>query len=370
MLGVCFAATSAACVTHPLELVGSGDASAADAGALTTHTPTSAVISTCPNASETPATLGMGFNDGTPAACDAPRGAVHAVSSPADVAALLVGLWYDCTVHSFGIDFGFAGRVFGVELTSDGRYLGYGGRDDATLVPLESLTAENHFDAGFTPTPSSMGTFTVVDGSATYGPGTYELQLHPANGGIFRGQVLVTDAPLQVHFLPPNAEEQVFVQPLPWSPRKGVCSCMNTTETASFEDDPVGLASAILGRWLWCAGLGGAVGNIGVEFAAGNTWYALNEDASGTVTRGNGDNDHGTFVIGPTPPGFPLGPEPLSINLNGTTQGTSTQVLFFANPRVLFYAYGTGGPGGEGGVGPSAAAALWPNLYSTLLPMP
>jgi hypothetical protein len=361
-LGVSLVVVSAACAaTDPVDL-GGDDAATPEAGA---GAPSTMEIVTCTDSS-TSATLGNGFNGERPAACDAPSGAASAVTSPDQMASLLVGLWDDCTHQSFGIDFG--GAPTAVEFTSSGQYVGYGTDDNSTLVPLSSLpgaSGSSSGSGGAAVTPSSTGNFTVVDGSATYGPGTYELQLRPGNGGLFSGQVVVTDDPRQIQYFAQNATEQVFTSPLPWSVREGVCSCIDATETATFQDDPVGLANAILGQWMWCGGNGPPLGNIGIEFAAGSTWYGLDEDASGTVTRDESALGHGTFQIVPTDSlnGPIMGPEPLTVTLSQATQFTFAQVLLFANPRVLLVGIGT--TSAEGG--PTEGVT---NVYSTCFPMP
>lgn len=280
------------------------------------------------------------------------------------MASRIVGLWFDCTRQAFGVD-GPGDDEKAIQLTSDGRYVSYGSDDSETLVPLVSAAGDpDPDDEGSGATASSSGTFTVVDGSATYGAGSYELQLHPANGGLFKGQVVITTSPAQLLFFPTNGAEQVFTPPLPWSPRAGVCSCVDTTATPAFEDDAVGLANAIVGRWIWCAGDGAPAGNIGIEFAAGNTWYELDEDPNGQVTRGTGNGEHGTFSFKPTSSvKVPMtGPEPLTIDLNQGSQGTETQLLYFANPRMLLFAIGTMSVG--------APQAVITNNYSTCFPMP
>jgi hypothetical protein len=359
-LGVFLAVTSVACVAGTVDL-GGGDAAPPEVVEGGASVSARTTLATCSSAAEMSATLGNGFNYETPAACTAAQGPAQPVTSAADVASLLVGLWYDCTHKSFGIDVDEEDHE-AIQLTSDGHYVTYGGDSNWTLVPLPPVPDDPDVDAGGV-TLASTGTFTVVDGSATYGAGSYELQLHPANGGLFTGQVVVTTSPVQLHFFPTNGAEQVFTPPLPWSPRAGVCSCVNTTETPSFENDPVGLASAIVGRWLWCAGGSGPFGNIGIEFAAGGAWYELNEDQSGNVARGTGSLEHGTFTVGPTsaPGSFGMGPEPLTVNLDQGSQSTSTQVLYFANPRVLKVAVATGTTG---------AGAPLQNIYTTCFPMP
>jgi hypothetical protein len=76
-------------------------------------------------------------------------------------------------------------------------------------------------------------------GSATYGPGTYELQLHPSNGGLYTGQVLVSTNPPQIQYFELNGGPQILTPPLPWKPRRGVCSCNNATGTPAFQNDPL-----------------------------------------------------------------------------------------------------------------------------------
>jgi hypothetical protein len=338
-LGFIVTVTAASCAPHTVDLGGNADASGGVSG---TFAPTTMLIANCPDTASTSAVEGNGWNGERPAACDAPRGPAATASSPTDVASLVAGLWYDCTGQAFGIQVSQEGSR-AIRLTSDGQYLAYGEDDDLTL---QSLTpgaglGSSSSSGGTAATPSATGTFTVVDGAATYGPGTYELQLHPSDGGLFKGQVLVTTGPTQLHFFPTNQAEQIFTPPLPWSVRKGVCSCVSTTETASFEEDAAGLANAIVGRWMSCSALP-AFGNIGLEFAAGNAWYQLNEDASGNITRASGDNDHGTFQIVPThslPPGE-VGSEPLTIQLNHGSQYTPTQALYFGNPRLLLVGVG------------------------------
>lgn len=347
VLGVFLVVTSTACIAGTTDL-GGGDAAPPVAVGPGAQVDEQTTVATCTNASEMSATLGNGFNDERPAACDAARGPGQAVTSAADVASRIVGLWYDCGHGAFGTNSGGAYET-AVQLTNDGHYALYGLSSDGnhdttdTLVPLTPAPSDPEPDDGGSPVPGAAeGTFTVVDGSATYGAGTYELQLHPANGGLFKGQVVITTAPAQLLFFPTNGTEEVFTPPLPWSPRAGVCSCVNTTAAPSFEDDAVGLAKAIVGRWMWCAGGAPPVGNIGIEFATSNAWYELNEDQNGQVTRGTESGEHGTFsFVSTSSTKNPMaGPEPLTINLNGGSQGTQTQLLYFANPRMLLFAVG------------------------------
>jgi hypothetical protein len=361
ILGLFLAVTSTACVARTINL-GGGDAAPPEGVDAGVHV-ASTTLATCTSASEMSADLGNGFNDERPPACTAAQGPAQAVTSAADVASRIVGLWYDCTHQSFGVD-GPGDDEKAIQLTSDGRYVSYGSDASGTLVPLGSPPGDPDLEDAGSPATATSGTFTVVDGSATYGAGTYELQLHPTDGGLFKGEVVITTSPVQLLFLPTNGMKQVFTSPLPWSPRAGACSCVNTSANPAFEDDAVGLASAIVGRWIWCAGDGPPVGNIGIEFATGNTWYELDEDQSGQVTRGTGSLEHGTFSIEPTA-SLNLsmtGPEPLTVNLDQGSQGMETQLLYFANPRMLLFAVGTLISGGQ--------PPVVTNNYSTCFPMP
>ncbi len=371
ILGVFLVVTSTACVARTVNL-GGGDAGPPEGVEASAFVSKQTTVATCTSPSEMSATLGNGFTYERPAACDAAQGPAQAVTSAADVASRIVGLWYDCTHKAFGIDVETANEI-AVQLTADGHYALYGVFSDdndqpadMTLVPLSPATGDPEPDDGGSPvTAAAEGTFTVVDGSTTYGAGTYELQLHPANGGLFKGQVVITTSPAQLLFFPTNGTEQVFTPPLPWSPRAGVCSCVNTTATPEFEDDAVSLAKAIVGRWMWCAGDATPVGNIGVEFATSNTWYELNEDQNGQITRGTESGEHGTFSIEPTSSkdGLPMpGPEPLTVHLDEGSQSMAVQLLYFANPRVLLFGGGTYSSG--------AQPPVITNNYATYFPMP
>jgi|CZKU01.1.fsa_nt_gi hypothetical protein len=357
------AAFAAACDARTIQL-DEGDAGVQGSVPGTSEVPpgTAEKIVTCGDAPQMSATLGYGYRAMRPAECDAPQGSTAPVHSAADVAALLPGLWYDCDQKSFGIDL-VGDNVQAMQLTSDGRYVAYGLDESSSLVPLASASigAGTQSDGGSTgPYPGATGTYEVVDGSATYGPGAYALQLHPDSGGLFEGQAIVSTGPVQLHFLPAHAAAQVLVPALPWSPRRGVCSCLNVVETSEYDDDAANLAKAIVGKWLWCAGSGG--GPMGIEFDGDGAWYVLNEDPEGNVTRSAANTAHGTFSIvktaeqGVQGQDLGLGGAILTIKLD---PGGGTQVLYFPNPRVLYYS-----------VGPVSLTGPYVNDYSILLPMP
>jgi len=341
--------------------IGSNDGGDAASDSSTDMTDGSAIaVATCvgepPDAS---ATLGVGFAALTPTECGESLGAAHPVASPGDVNALLPGTWSVCSGQVFGMPIGSAK---GVELTGDGQYHLLGTSPIDSLVSLDSIPSS---DAGSDARAGSGlavdGTYDVVDGSASYGPGTYELQLHPADGGLFQGQIVVTDAPRQLQYFAPNASPQTLSPSAPWSPRASVCSCIDTHAMKVSEEDSAGLVAAMTGRWLWCGTqpvasspifeapnpgiwLDGPV--LGVEFENDGTWYVLQEDASGALIRGTGPTDHGRFQIVTALPaslgGGLLGPEPLSVQVQ-TSQPASpdadvvdyAQAIVTENPRVL-----------------------------------
>jgi hypothetical protein len=371
--GICLAVMWSACAPRTIDLQGDAGVNEPDAGTVDAgvHEPDASTVPpvpvstpqsivTCTSPSDTAATLGEGYTSDVPSACNAPQGTPKPVTSAADVAALLVGLWYDCSGSSFGgIEASMLDDEHAFELTADGHYVAYG-RQDGQLLPLAQVAAAYPADAGIVE-PAATGTYTVVDGSATYGAGTYQLQFHPSVGGVFEGQVIVTTNPVQLVYLVTNQNAAVFAPARTWGVRKGVCSCVNLSETPQYEDDPTDLANAIVGKWMWCDGPSApadAPGGVGIEFDPGNIWYALIQDDAGNVSRSTA----GTYQIAPKGSGlgFNVGPEPLNISLSGTTGGGITQLLYFPNPRVLFFGVGTTGTPGS----PIT------NLYSICFPMP
>jgi hypothetical protein len=314
-------------------------------------------ITTCegepPDAS---AIQGMGFTALSPAECGDSLGPAHPVASAADVMSLLPGTWSACAGQAFGMPVDSAN---GVELTTDGQYHLLGTGPDDSLVWLDSIPPSDGAEAGAGAGPAADGTYDVVDGSAAFGPGTFELQLHPANGGVFFGQVVVTDSPRQLLYAKPNASPQTFSPSASWSPRIGVCACLDVQATKVSENDAVGLAAAMTGRWLWCGNepvtpqpyafpvkipwwlKEGPV--MGIEFSNDGSWFVLSEDVTGALVPGMGPTEHGMLAIVGNPEGLPawlmggdfLGPEPLSVELQTTTGTDYAQAIVTENPRLL-----------------------------------
>ncbi len=330
--------------------------------------PTIAIATCVGEPLDASATSDASFSAFSPAECGDSPGPVHAVASVADVMSLLPGTWSACAGQPFGMSIDSAN---GVELTSDGQFHLLGPSPDEGLLRLDSMP---HLDAGDGAEAglgfAGDGTYDVVDGTTTYGPGTYELQLHSPDGSLFRGQVLVTDSPRQLQYFEPNAGPQTFSQSAPWRPPPGVCSCLDVQATKVSEHDPVGLAAAMTGRWLWCGNEAvvpsplippanfklppwlheGPV--MGVEFSNDGAWFVLREDATGAVVRGKGALDSGMFQLVSSTEGLPptltdgpfLGAEPLSIELQ-TPRGTDyAQAIVTQDPTVLLLnTFNTGG---------------------------
>ncbi len=300
-----------------------------------------------------------GFAAITPTECET-SGAPHPVASAADVASLLPGTWSACDGPAFGIVPNAFGQRQGnmlassVELTSDGQYHLLGAGPDGSLVSLAPpVDSDGGTDGGAGPGSTLDGTYLVVDGSATYGPGTFELQLRPASGGHFSGQILVTDSPRQVQYLAPNVSPQTLSPSYPWTVRAGLCSCLDAKVTKVSESDPVGLAAAMAGRWIWCGNepvyppalppppfsyppLGPVMG---LEFSNDAKWYVLGVDPGGTISRGAGAAAQGVFQIGTLslPPAFGafLRAEPLDVALVSMTSTYYGQVVVTQNPRAM-----------------------------------
>lgn len=92
---------------------------------------------------------------------------------------------------------------------------------------------------------------------------------------------------------------------------------------------------------------------IGIEFTTDGSWFALEEDSTGVLTRGTGAADHGPFQIvsSDDAPGLNptirlnwLGPEPLSIVLATWNPAVAdgaggltryAQAVVTQNPRAL-----------------------------------
>jgi hypothetical protein len=138
----------------------------------------------------------------------------------------------------------------------------------------------------------------------------------------------------------------------------------------SFQDDAPSLTNAIVGKWLWCDGPWGDIagGNVGIEFAAGNTFYGLSEDLNGNITRGTGETSYGTYSFVPTPDaGLSVGRQPLTLMLNPAMgQEPVMQVVYYAEPRALMFGFEVAGfmTTYEG------ETVATQNIYGTLEPLP
>ncbi len=333
------------------------DAVGAGVAVVGSPPPATIAIMTCVGeASDASATPDAGFSAFSPAECGDSLGPVHPVASAADVMGLLPGTWSVCAGKPFGMPVDAAN---GVALTSDSQFHLLGPSAGESLLPLDSTPdLDAGTEAGGGAGLSASGTYDVVDGTATYGPGTYELQLHSADGSFFAGQVLVTDSPRQLRYFEPNASPQTFSPSAPWNPPLGVCSCVDVQATKVSEYDPAGLAVAMTGRWLWCGNEavvpeplppGNSVPPwlhegpvMGIEFSNDGAWFVLREDVTGSLVRGIGALDQGMFqIVSSTGElqtllrGSTLGAEPLSIELQ-TPSGTDyAQAIVTQDPRVL-----------------------------------
>ena len=340
----------AACSGKSLE-VGGGTAGASWGAAIAAAPP-----SVCDAGLST----GVGFIAGEPTECNSAPGTPHSVAASSDVASLLVGDWRTCGPYILP-----EGDV-GIQFTADGHFMQLTQADDGSLVPVGSpgvtmgtAGASGSNSGGAMVSPS--GTFTVVDRSATYGAGTFELHLFPDSGGIFEGEITITDSPRAFVFQYPNSRGLVYVPPAPWTPRANVCSACDSAPggTPVDQDNPGALSADVMGRWIWCGGTGrnGAGGLVmGVEFGADGTWYWLVETVDGTLSRSTDPEGSGTFMLtqemtgGQSSSGSvsdpAIGPHNLDLQFHDGN-GELTQVVVTQNPRGLWLASGfssTGGP--------------------------
>ena len=300
------------------------------------------LVQTCPQGA-TNQSLGIGFNALRPGECSAARGPDHAVTSIADVSSLLVGSWTSCGESPFRVPQINGVPAQGIALSANGSY--------------EALTQDAQGDlASFAQTRT--GTYEIVDGSATFGAGTYAIRLHPAEGGVSYGQVVVTDSPRQVHFFAPGMQDAPLAPSLPWAPFSPTCACVDATGTKVDPNDASALRAAMVGRWLRCDGVGSSTG-VGMEFLADGSWYSINEDAAGALSRGTGSLDHGTSHFVPTSSeGVFVGPEPLAFEVANVHGSTISQAIVTTSPRALRLA-----------VGSTNESGIWRAVWVTMLPL-
>jgi hypothetical protein len=249
----------------------------------------------------------------------------------------------------------------GIELHADGSYELLTENTARDLVPAVALSNDGGADV-----PSlhpSVGNYEVVDGSATFGAGSYEIRLHPAEGGLAYGQIAVSDSPRQVHFFAPGFADAPLAPSLPWAPFSPACQCVDAVGTKVNPNDANALRTAITGRWLGCAGIVafGGPGSVGLEFDASGTWYPIVEDQTGALVRGDAAGTY-DFVSTAMFNSFFVGPEPLSMEL-GRGQGggnTLTQVIVTTEPRAMQIVIGSM----YSGSGPTQA------IWQPMMPLP
>jgi hypothetical protein len=325
--------------------------------------PPTIAITTCGGAADGAATFGTGLTAFAPTQCDAPIAPAVAGLSVADTAARLVGSWRTCGAPGEVLGMAVPGAV-AIQFASDASFVVLGAASDESLVSVDSMGApETSTSDGAS--ASGSGTYAVVDGSMTYGAGAVELQLHPASGGIFQGQIILSESQ-QLQFFEPNQSALLFAQVPTIDARAGVCSCVDTTATKVGEYDPSALLGAMVGRWVWCGeqprefelvptpappvnGLYEGPSAPGIEFTADGALYNLTEDENGVLARGIGPEDQGFFRITSSAVAayLPwLGPEPLTEVLQTGQTAVFTNIIVTENPRMLLVA--TTGPDGSG----------------------
>jgi hypothetical protein len=160
---------------------------------------------------------------------------------------------------------GFVARVALV----DDRGTQHGTRDIRTQNTCDELLA------------SARGQFTVIDASATLGPGEYQVRFTADTGAVSLAQVLVLSAPSKIRFFVPTVAD--YVPPQTWKFRAGVCGPnFGPQDTCANSND---LLSAMQGRWIWCAGTPDGVFD-GVVFDGGRNFPQVGFDirSDGTWT--------------------------------------------------------------------------------------
>lgn len=353
------------CSGHDLDVGGAaGRATGSSGGATSGSSGGTAAPATCDAGLST----GAGFIAAQPTECTAAPGTPHSVTSINDVLSLLVGQWVACNSPVL------PGSDVGMQFTADGRYIELAEADDHSLVAVGSpgvpmVPVGSSGISGSTtadPAVSPTGTFSIVDGSSMYGPGTFELHMEPDNGGAYDAEITFTDSPRAFFLFYPNSGGIAYVPPAPWTPRANVCSACDSPSSGTpiDQNDPAALSADVVGRWVWCAGDFAGQGGLamGVEFTSDGSWYWLVEAVDGTLSRDTDPLGNGTFTFTQEMQPSATYPNPGPYNLEFHTQGGdtfATQAVVTQNSRTLRLGYRT-----------SASSNGIAEDYSYLSPLP
>jgi hypothetical protein len=262
---------------------------------------------------------GSGYLQDPPGQCSEPLGAMATFTSTVQVASALVGVWSVCSGGGAGfIPEISSERVDAIEFTSDGRFLLFtnatGTADSRAAVPGND--------------PLDTGTFEVVDASATLGAGTFQVRLTASDGGVHAAQVEVFPSEPRIRFFSPDAADYM---PTPTKRyQTNICGpAFGPIDTPS--DGDAALAR-MQGRWARCPtpgayGLGASgLDAEGIEFPGDGTWFALVQNASGTLERATDENLVGTVAVSGSNPAELMITSQADVTGGGSSGGSTSAI--------------------------------------------
>ncbi|MDY7106735.1 MAG: LPXTG cell wall anchor domain-containing protein [Actinomycetota bacterium] len=249
-------------------------------------------------------------------------------ASVAEVEDLFTGTWITCGDDSAFPD---AEGAVGFQARPDGRFQRVYEQADGTLVRASGLGQE--------------GTWSVVDNTATNGPGSYRVRLEMLGGGEMSHQVTFFATPVFLRL--DNLGEPV--DHLRWDGEDPVDGVPPGDHPCGFPTDEVALTSVaqvrelLAGTWVHCdpaSWVGG--GSVGLHFEADGRWFQVRSAGDGTLVTMDGDREHGTWTVSDQT--FMNGPGSYQLDLVSAANRTGmSNPVFFETPPFLRL-LGSGGP--------------------------
>ncbi|HEY4013511.1 MAG TPA: hypothetical protein VGM06_09250 [Polyangiaceae bacterium] len=242
---------------------------------------------------------GSGYIYDPPGWCASPSGAATAFATTSAVAAALAGVWVSCSGAAT-----FARTIdpiaAGIEFTADGHYHLLGNEADFTQDSRDTtLLRLDDPSLGLADASApDVGTFDVVDASATLGAGAFQVRLTAGDGGIHVAQVVVFGSPVRIRFFTPSADD--YAHALTKAYQANVCGpALGPIVTP---DSP---AAQLQGRWARCDDgiptqdeFAPFFAQQGLEFEADGTWHTLVEDPTGALVPTTNPDFMGTYTSG------------------------------------------------------------------------
>jgi hypothetical protein len=189
----------------------------------------------------------------------------------------IVGDWVGCT--SLGVEFTSDGHFAALTFAQDGAH-------NAQLVNADVP------DGGYQG-PSTLGTFVVVDASATLGAGTFQLRVTAPDGTVEVQQIEVFGPPTRIRLSGGTGGISDYVKPMTYAYQAGTCGV--TPGTCYSFKSAADVLSRLTGRWALCTGVPGYTGALGLEIHSDGTWVGLTEDIDGQLVASSLPQSQGTL---------------------------------------------------------------------------